>query len=166
MAKSNATRIAVDASVEFLTIFALWVLFVSKIDAAEFYLGIGVALVGSVADQVVKNQDVIEFRPRLKHVMLIWTEPYYAITGTASIFKALARHFLGKKSEAQFRFVAYAAGGDDAESQARRALMAAYMSIPPNFIVVGIDCEHDGILVHQVSPTPTPLIAKQLGALE
>jgi hypothetical protein len=60
--------------------------------------------------------------------------------------------------------VPFDSGGDDPESAARRALAIMYTTIPPNFVVVGIDRKKNLMLVHQVSPTPTPLIAKRLGA--
>lgn len=166
MARSNTARVAVDVSVEFVYLFALWLLFVSKIERAEMYTGLAVALVGTLADQIVKQQDVISFRPRLKQLVLAIMEPYYVITGTASVFKALARRLAGLRSEAQFRAVGYDAGGDDGTSQARRALTVAYLTIPPASIVVGIDREDDQMLIHLISPAPTPIIAKKLGALE
>lgn len=166
MTRSNTARLAVDASVEFIYLFVLWALFVSKIERAEMYTGLAVALIGTVADQIVKQQDVISFHPKVKQLLLGFLEPYYAITGTASVFKALGRKVMGLPSEAQFRAVAYDAGGDDPQSQARRALTVAYLTIPPASVVVGIDRERGNFLVHEITRTGTPWIAKQLGALE
>lgn len=166
MARAKANRIAADTAVEFALLFLLWMLFVSQIKRAEVYVGIAVALVGALADQLVKHEDAISFRPRLSQALLIFSEPYYAITGSAALLKALWRKFTGKPSEAQFRAIAYDAGGDDPQSQARRCLTVAYLTIPPNSIIVAIDRERGQMLVHQISPTPTPLIARKLGALE
>jgi hypothetical protein len=166
MARATAARIATDVAVEFGLMFLLWMLLASKMEKPEVYVAIAAALVATLADQVVKQEEVISFRPRLKQALLIFSEPYYALTGSAALLKAFWRKLAGKPSEAQFRAVAYDAGGDDPESQARRCLMVAYMTIPPNFIIIGIDREKNQILVHQVSPTPTPLIAKKLGARE
>ena len=166
MARSQATRVAVDVTIELAIVFLLWCLFVSKIERAEFFAGIAAAVIATFADQVVKNKDVINFRPKLRQLLWIFTEPYYAITGTWAIFKALARKLLGKPSEAQFRAVTLDTGGDDPQSQAQRVLMIEYMTMTPTFIVVGIDCERHEMLLHEISPTPTPLIAKALGALE
>lgn len=166
MGESKPATIVVDVAVELILLFVLWMLFVSKIERDEIYVGIAVAIIGTFADQVVKTKESVAFRPRLKQALLIVTEPWYAITGTAAIYRALARKLLGKKSEAQFTAIDYDTGGDDAESQARRALTVAYLTIPPNSIVLGIDREHDKVLIHQISPTPTPIIARKLGARE
>jgi multisubunit Na+/H+ antiporter MnhE subunit len=166
MAASRLTRRITVSAVEYVYLFMLWMLCVSKIDRLEIILGLVAAAIGTAADQVVKQIDPGRFRWKVKQTLLIFWEPWYAIDGTAAIFKAFARKLLGKRSEAQFKAVALDAGGDDPESQARRALMIAYMTIPPNFIIIGIDCKRNKMLVHQVSPTPTPLIAKKLGARE
>lgn len=152
--------------VEFLYLVLLWMFFVSMTRRAELYAGLAAALIGAVADWVVKAQDFAKFRPRWSQLALICWEPWYALTGTAAILKALARKLLGKPSEAQFRAVKIDAGGDDAESAARRALMVAYMTMTPNSIVIGIDRDTRRMLIHQLSPTGTPMIARALGARE
>jgi multisubunit Na+/H+ antiporter MnhE subunit len=152
------------SSIEFLFLLGLWMLFVSSTQLAEFTAGIGGAALGGVADGLVKSKRFAKFRPRLKWLWLFAWEPWYVLTGSASIFWALARRLAGKKSEAQFRVVPFRAGGDDSESAARRALALTLTTIPPNFIVVGVDKERNFMLVHQVSPTGTPLVTKKLGA--
>ena len=157
-------KAAVFSSIEFLFLIGLWMLFVSSMQLAEFAAGIAAAALGAVADGLVKSQRFAQFRPRLKWLWLFAWEPWYALTGTVAIFRALARRLAGKKSEAQFRVVPFRSGGDDSEAAARRSLAITLTTIPPNFIVVGIDKQRNFMLVHQVSPTGTPLITKKLGA--
>jgi multisubunit Na+/H+ antiporter MnhE subunit len=166
VAASNAAKTGGLVLVEYAYLVLLWMLFVSHPSRGELYAGVAVAIVGTVADWVVKRQESAKFRPKLAQLALVFWEPWYALTGTAAIMKALARKLLGKPSEAQFRAVAIDAGDDDAESHARRALMVAYITLTPMSIVVGIDCDQKKMLVHQISPAPTPLIAKRLGAME
>ena len=154
------------SAAEFLFLLGLWMLFVSSTQLAEFIAGVGAAAVSAIADGEVKSKRFAKFRPRLKWLWLFAWEPWYVLTGSAAIFWALARRLAGKKSEAQFRVIAFRAGGDDSESAARRALAITLTTIPPNFIVVGIDKERHFMLVHQVSPTGTPLVTKRLGATE
>ena len=154
------------SAAEFLVLLGLWMLFVSLLQLNELVAGIAAALIGAVADAVVKATDFARFRPRLKHLLLILTEPWYVISGTASIFWALAKRIAGQPSEGELKVIPYDAGGDDSDSSARRALTVAYTTIPPNFIVIGIDRERNYLMVHQVSPTGTPWITKQLGALK
>lgn len=146
--------------------WALWLAFVSNPHPSEIIAGLAAALLAAVADGVVKAHNLIQFVPQLSWIALIFLEPWYAIEGTWEIFLALGKHLLGRPSEAQFKAIRFDPGSDDRESQARRALAISYFTIPPNFVVLGIDRDRSLILVHQVSPTGVPLIAKKLGAHE
>ena len=162
--QDRVLKAVVLSSVEFLFLFGLWMLFVSQTPRAELVAGIFAAAIGAVADGVVKAKRFAKFRPRLKWFWLFAWEPWYVLTGSAAIFWALARRLAGKKSEAQFRVVPFRADGNDSETAGRRALALTLTTVPPNFIVVGIDKQRNFMLVHQVSPTGTPLVTKKLGA--
>lgn len=157
-------KATVFSSIEFLFLIGLWMLFVSQLQLAEFAAGVCGAALGAAGDGIVKSKRFAKFRPRLRWLWLFLWEPWYVLTGSAAIFWALARRLAGKKSEAQFRVVPFQAGGDDSEAAARRALAITLTTIPPNFIVIGINKERNFMLVHQVSPTGTPLVTKKLGA--
>ena len=152
------------SSIEFLFLLGLWMLLVSSTQLAEFSAGIGAAALGAVGDGLVKSKHFAKFRPRLKWLWLFAWEPWYVLTGSAAIFRALARRLAGKKSEAQFRIVPFRAGGDDRESAARRALAITTISISPETIVIGVDRERNFMLLHQIAPAATPEIARRLGA--
>lgn len=152
------------SSIEFVFLLGLWMLFVSQLQGAELVAGAAAALLGAVADGVVKSKRLAKFRPRPSWVWLFSWEPWYVLTGSASILRALARRLMGKKSEAQFRVVPFRAGGKDSKSAARRALAITATSISPDTIVVGIDRERGFTLLHLIAPKPVPKIARKLGA--
>jgi len=162
--QDRVIKTVVFSSIEFLFLLGLWVLFVSQTQRAELVAGIFAAALGAVADGVVKAKRLAKFGPRPRWLWLFSWEPWYVLTGSAAIMWALARRLMGKKSAAQFRVVPFRAGGNDSESAAQRALALTLTTIPPNFIVVGIDKQRNFMLVHQVSPTGTPLVTKKLGA--
>ncbi len=165
MKTPSAKTIALSL-VEFLLLLGLWELYVSNLTVSDLLVGIGAALLAATADAVVKSQNFAPFYPHLKWVAMILWEPWYVLTGTASIWWAVLRKLAGRRSEAQLKAIRFSPGGDDSESVARRALAITLTTIPPNFIVVGIDRQASRMLVHQVSPTPTPLVTKKLGAQE
>jgi multisubunit Na+/H+ antiporter MnhE subunit len=150
--------------VEFLFLFCLWLLFTSSLSPAELLAGAAAAAIGASGDRVVRAKRFVRFRPRSAWLFLFSWQPWYAVTGSAAVIWALIRRLAGRRSKSQFRAVAFPAGGEDPESTARRALAVALTTIPPNFIVVGIDKDNDVMLIHQVSPSATPEIAKRLGA--
>jgi multisubunit Na+/H+ antiporter MnhE subunit len=154
------------SALEYAFLFGLWMLFVSMSKPQEMVAGAMAALIAVVADATIKSIGFAKFKPRSEWLPLIFWEAWYALNGTWAILVALFKHIAGEKSEAEFVSVPVQAGGDDAENWARRTLMTAYLTIPPNFIVLGIDVQQQRMLVHQVSPTGVPLIAKRLGARE
>ncbi|MBV9607994.1 MAG: Na+/H+ antiporter subunit E [Acidobacteria bacterium] len=153
-----------SSALEYVILFGLWMLFVSMTSRQEIVAGLIAALIAAFADSTIKSASFAKFKVRLEWVPLILWEAWYALDGTWAIMVALFKHLAGKKSEAQLVSIPLDPGGDDAESWGRRTLMVAYMTIPPNFIVLGIDQQRRRMLVHQVSPTPVPLIAQKLGA--
>ena len=159
-------RIVLISIPEFCILAVLWMLLVSQMKLTEFWLGLAVALVASVADAVVKSQRLVDFLPHPGWLSLIFLEPWYAIEGTWEILLALAERIAGKPSQAILKVIEFSPGGDDKASQARRAIAITYFTIPPNFVVLGIDRDRGLMLVHQVSASGVPFIAKRLGAKE
>ena len=151
------------STLEFVFLVGLWMLFVSQLQRAELAAGVGAALLGAVGDGIVKSKRLAQFRPKMKWLALFALEPWYALTGSAAILRALARQLLGRKSEAQFRVVPFRGGGDDSESAARRALAITLTTVTPSLIVVGIDRRRNFMLLHEIAPAGPPLVAKKVG---
>ncbi len=151
---------------EFFVLLGMWLLFVSNLHISDLLVGVAAAAIATTADEVVKSQHFVRFRPRLSWLLMVFWEPWYVLTGTASIWWALARKLVGRKSEALFKAIAFDTGRDDSKSAARRALAIILTTIPPNFVVIGIDRDSQRMLIHQVSPTSTPLVTRKLGAKE
>lgn len=151
-------------SIEFLFLFGLWMLFVSQWRRAEVVAGVCAAALGAVAEGIVKARRLAKFRPRPRWLALFLWEPWYVLTGSAAVMRALARRLTGKKSEAQFRMVPFRAGDTDSKSEARRAIAITATSVSPDTIVVGIDHERGLLLLHRIAPGATPKIARRLGA--
>lgn len=150
--------------INWAVLLGLWFLYTSTPKVSELLVGAGAAALAATGSAVVQGQGFAQFAPRPKWLLLFLTEPWYVLSGTAAIFWAMLKRIAGKPSEARFKAFPFDAGGDDHASGARRALAIALTTVPPNFIVVGIDREHNFMLVHQVSPSGAPWVSKQVGA--
>src|SRR5579884_77126 len=115
----RALKLGLLTAFEWIVLLVLWMAFVSQWKMSEFLFGVLFATIGAVADAVVKKEGLAKFKPKLKWLLLIFWEPWYALDGTWATLKAIAKKLAGKKSEAQFKVDSFDAPGLDAESAAK-----------------------------------------------
>jgi hypothetical protein len=71
--------------------------------------------------------------------------------GAVSVEAVLAARHPGRR-RGRVRGIAFAGGGELPRDRGRRALAEVLGSLPPNAIVLGVDPEHDRLLVHELRP--------------
>jgi multisubunit Na+/H+ antiporter MnhE subunit len=156
-------QVLVESSLECGLLLVLWFLFVGKLTVYEFLAGACGAALGAVADGVVKSKESSYFRPPVKAFLLILWEPWYVVRGTVVLFQELARRLAGKPPRAGWLAVPFEPGGDDMRSSGRRALAAAYLTMSPDAVVIGIGRDQRMLLLHQMPLGSVPEIAWRLG---
>jgi hypothetical protein len=129
----------------------------------ELWLAAAASVITATAAETVRGQPFAGFRPRLGWLLEAWREPWYIVEGCATIFWVFMKDFF-RPEPSVLREVVFDPGGSDPASAARRALAIAYTTIPPNFVVLGIDLDKNVMLVHQVTSTETPSMTRNLGA--
>ena len=78
-----------------------------------------------------------------------------ALVDSVRVLALLVRGLVtGRRATGRLRTVPIDPGGDDPGSAARRALVIAGGSLPPNALVVTIDRGSERMLVHQLIPSP------------
>ena len=139
-------------TIQWLMLMALWFAFVWKVEAGEAVFGIAGAAIAASADVGIRRRRrFAKFRPAPRWLLEFWREPGYVVSGTAIIFWVLLRRIiLGREPDGLLRSIPFDSGGETARAAARRALALTLTTIPPNFIVIGIDEDKDLMLVHQV----------------
>ena len=147
----------------FAVSFCLWLLFVNTTHKHELWLAAASSVITASAAEIVRALPFADFRPRLVWLLQAWREPWYILEGCATIFWIFIKHFF-KPEPSVLREIVFDPGGPDPESAARRALAIAYTTVPPNFVVLGIDLDKRVMLAHQVSETETPAMTRNLGA--
>ena len=137
-------------------LFALWMLLVLTRATPEILAGAVVAGIGATAAEVVRRSRFVELLPwglvPLHPIALVRT----VVSDCWVLTVALARQ-LGDRQDniGAFRGIPFDAGADDDPRAAtRRAAYTALISVAPNTYVVGIDREHDNMLVHELVPGP------------
>lgn len=143
--------------------YCLWLLFVNTTMIHELWMAAMASVLTATAAELVRSHKFASFRPRLWWLIQAWREPWYILEGCASILWAFLKHFF-KPEPSVLRQVVFDAGGSDPQSAARRALAITYTTMPPNFVVLGIDLDKNVMVVHQVTETETPTMTSNLGA--
>jgi multisubunit Na+/H+ antiporter MnhE subunit len=159
-------RTAVSLITGFLVLLGLWMMYTSSPQLSELCVGIAIAAMGVLGGCIVHGSGFANFRPRPRWIALAALEPWYVLVGSYRLGKSLVRVLFHRPSLARFHAISFNAGGDDPESSARRTLTIAYLTIPPDSVVVGIDRHANELLLHEIQPASLPLIARELGAQE
>jgi hypothetical protein len=150
---------------EFAILFGVYLLFASSLDRMEIFFGFGIAALAATGTEVVRAQNLAEFRPRLMWLLYALALPWYVLSGAGEIFLVLAKYAVRvDHPRSLHRAVRFEAGAADAISSARRALAITYSTVPPNFIILDILRARNLMLYHQISPSGVPKITEKLGA--
>lgn len=157
-------RASVSLITGFVFLLGLWMMYTSSPRVSELCVGIVIAALGVLGSCIVHGSGFANFRCRPRWIALAFLEPWYVLVGSYRLAASLVRALLHRRSLARFHAIRFNAGGDDPESSARRTLTIAYLTIPPDSVVVGIDRHANELLLHEIEPAPLPLVARELGA--
>ncbi len=137
-------------------LFLFYLLLAAKCTTAEEGAGALAGAVGATAVLATRTAGRRHFRPRLRWLRHLAHLPWRVLADCGIVAAALGRRLIGSDVAGSFHTVPFAAGGDDPEAAARRALVTAGVSLAPNTYVVAIDRERGELLVHQLVPSREP----------
>lgn len=144
-------------------LYGLWLLYVAKLSGPECLAGGGAAVLAMVAVERVRTERLAHISLYGRWLMLLWRLPGYILRDTYMLLRLLARRWRGHEPQGVIRAVRYRRGGEDAHSAARRALLVALATAPPNSLVIGLDPRRDWLLVHQAVMTDISPLIRILG---
>ena len=153
-------------TIQWLLMMALWFAFVAKVELGEFFVGVFAAALAATGDAAIRHRrSFAKFNPHWRWLLEFWREPGYVVSETAVIFWVLLRRLLlQREPDSVLRTIPFDAGGETARAAARRALALTLTTIPPNFIVIGIDKHRNSMLVHQIQQSDVPEVMNRLGS--
>jgi multisubunit Na+/H+ antiporter MnhE subunit len=152
-------------AVTLVTLYGIYLLFVSTLTKPELFAGIFCAIIATVAAGAFGTLGVVHFQPTFGQILQAWRLPYYAVQGSWELFKALAKQlFTRQGADSLIQAVPFEVGDDDADSAGRRALAVLYTTLTPNFVVLGIAHKQGLLLYHQVLKGEVLQLTINLGA--
>ncbi len=133
----------------------LWLALDYTVAVPEVIAGAVAAALGASASTAVRAQRQVGSRFRTRWLGLAW-RPFAQIAPDTWLLATVLwqRLVVGREVGGSFRAVAFRASDKDRSGPARRALAEGFGSVAPNTYVIGIDHEHDLMLVHQLVATP------------
>lgn len=136
-------------------LMAFWIVLDYSLDVAELLVGAGVAGAGAVAAELVGHQAGWHFRVRIRWLIPLWRLPGQVIADTVIVFAALGRLLIhGQQPDSGFLEVPKPWGDESIVGASRRVLLEGGTSVAPNTFALGMDREHDVMVVHHlVLPT-------------
>jgi multisubunit Na+/H+ antiporter MnhE subunit len=150
---------------QWIVLFVLWLWFVDSTAPHELLAGAIAAALGAVGSELARTEARPRFGPHVRWLLQAWRVPGYVLLGCWVLLMKLGRRtFAGDRTAGLFELVPFDAGGDDPPAVARRALAIIFTTLPPNFLIVGIDRQRNLMLFHQVKKDPVPEVTRLLGA--
>ncbi|HEY0395043.1 MAG TPA: hypothetical protein VGD01_11170 [Candidatus Elarobacter sp.] len=151
MRRANGRGRAPAALVLWIAFAAVEALLVGKIDPQETPVGIAIAglaalcTTGALVAAGDRYAVPLGAFARLPSVAAAVVRDTFVVTGV------LLRALGGRPPDDRLERVHFDAGGDDARSAARRALVVAGTSASPNSVVADVDLERGAMIVHRLA---------------
>ncbi len=153
-------------SLGFLSFYVCWIIFVGTFSLHELLIGVLGALLATAGLSIINCHYPARFHARLTELLSLWRLPGYLISDTWKVLAVRAKDLRGVQTATSlFRVVPFRAGEkEDPRASARRALAVIYTTITPNTVVLGVNTNHQNLLLHQLVRGPISRMTKDLGA--
>lgn len=140
-----------------VSLLGLYLLLVGKLTWPESVAGALAAALGATGATAAALAGHLHFRPHLRWLRQVAGLPWRVLADCGIVAAALWRAAVRRRPvKGEFRTIPFDPGDESGASAARRALVAAGVSVAPNTFVVVVDREHRVLLVHQLVPSASP----------
>jgi len=131
---------------------SLWVALDDSFAADELLAGAGAAALAALAAELVGHQAAVRYRIKVAWLFRALSLPGQVVQDTGKVFAALATTVLGKTPPPRgaFRELPVRYGDTTPLGVTRRVLLTGARSLAPNEFVLGMDPEHDVMVVHEL----------------
>jgi hypothetical protein len=135
----------------FAGLYALWLLLVGALQEVELIAGLFAAAIGAAAVDVVRAQGLLGFNVERRWLRPAWKPLLRVVPDFLLLMGALAR-----RSRGAFRTLEFPVGGGRAIDAGRRAFAVFAPSLAPNRLVVDVDPDGEGAVVHELVAGKAP----------
>jgi multisubunit Na+/H+ antiporter MnhE subunit len=130
---------------------SLWVMLDDSVSTDELLAGAGAAALAALLAEVVTHQAAMRFRMRIEWLVPALSLPGEVARDTVTVYRALWRRLVhGQQPPSAFLELPARYGDDSPEGVTRRVLLVGGTSLAPNTFALGIDKDHDVMVVHRL----------------
>ena len=131
----------------FAVLLILWLVLVGTVQDVEIIAGLFAAAIGASAAEVVRSLGLLNFRVEWRWLRQLWKPLLRVVPEFLLLMFVLARPQRG-----ELRTLDFPVGGERGVDAGRRAFAVLATSLAPNRLVVDVDPESGGALVHDLVP--------------
>ena len=156
--------VAARTVVQGVALFGLWLVLVDTVEWPELVVGGSAAAITAVFATLVYARRSEHLRLTPGMLRFAYRPLVLLVADTVRVTGALVSELVHRQPvEGRLRAVRYRATGDSSDDVGRRILTEWGSSVAANRYAVGIDVEHDYLLVHQLVEASGPLDPLELG---
>jgi multisubunit Na+/H+ antiporter MnhE subunit len=158
-------RIVASVMPRAAALFAVWLALDDNVSQPELFLGIGVALLATVAVLLSERVRSVRVSLRLRMLRRVYRPLTLLVTDSVRVTWALIQRIvLRRRVEGRLRAVQYRATSVDSDTDAARRVLSQWgASLAPNRYAVGVDVEAGVMIVHELVEASGPLDPMELG---
>jgi hypothetical protein len=131
----------------FACLFVLWLGLVGTVQQTELLAGLFAAAIAASSAEVVRSLGLFDFRVEWRWLRQLWKPLVRVVPEFLLVLLVLFRPRRG-----QLRTLDFPVGGQRAVDAGRRAFAVLAGSLAPNRLVIDVDPEAGGALVHDLVP--------------
>ncbi len=143
---------------------AEWILLVATTQTHEMIVGSVSLLTSGLFLWHAHRCEPLRLRFSFRDLLTLWRLPWDVLRDAWTVTRVLISDLGGGRAGSFYRVCGFATADDDPKLAARRVLATLSATASPNLIVIGVDCQQNRMLFHQVERSSIPAMLKAFGA--
>jgi multisubunit Na+/H+ antiporter MnhE subunit len=149
---------------DWMALMAFWIVLTGNFRWTELLIGAGASLLGSIVSVAAESMNIARFLPHWRYLWQSRAVIWQMVIGVWVVMGSLIRH--DGRAAGRVHAIPFDPGGEDAESQARRAVAETFPTMAPASVVIGVDRGMGAVVFHLLGTSSVPPTLQRLSEAE